>query len=227
LGLRARWLFQKGDHAGARATYERAIALDPNDARARYDFGTLLMTLGEQESARAQFRAVDDLRPGDPQAQVGLAVIALDEGQAAEAARLLEGVLQHRPEFALARSNLAVAYERLGDWKRALEAYLRLNAAGALDPDLACAAAWILATGPDESLCDGAKAVELARFAAARQVRNAPEVLAAANARAGDFEQALKIQQQLVERTSEPKAKREYSQRLELFRAQEPYTRPR
>ncbi len=45
-----------GDAAGARAHYERALAIDPNDATTHNNFGALLSTvLGEHEAAARHF----------------------------------------------------------------------------------------------------------------------------------------------------------------------------
>jgi len=225
--LRARWRFQRGDLNGARQEYERSIALDPSDARARHDFGTLLLTLGEHDAARQQFQALNDLFPGDPQALLGLAAVAAGKQQPAEAIELLQRALQVKPEWNLALINLGAAYETLGRWGDALKAYERSFQSGVPDPDASCAAAWILATGPDTSLLDGEKAVELATYAAQRQAEGALEVLTAAHARRGDFEHAVTAQEAAVQRARNADRKRELEQRLELYRAQKPYTRPR
>ncbi|MSR61465.1 MAG: tetratricopeptide repeat protein [Planctomycetes bacterium] len=223
--LRGRLALQKGDVPTARKALERAVALDPSSSRARYDLGTLLLSAGEREAARSQFQAVNDIRPGDPQALIALAAIAMDEKKPEEAIRLLQDALKRLPDFPLALSNLAAAYEQTGQWAKALECYDKAFAAGTPDPDAACAAAWILATGPDEALLDGARALELATYAMQRKAANALEVLAAAQARAGDFAKAVQVQEQAVQVERSAAHKQEQSERLELYRAQKPYTR--
>lgn len=224
--LRARWRSQKGDLAGARAAFERAILLDPGSARARHDYGALLMSQGELEGARNQFQALNDIRPGDPQALIGLAGVALGENHAEEAVRLLQGALRAQPMSRIALVNLGAAYEQLGEWSKALDCYKRSFQAGPPDPDAARNAAWILATGPDEELLDGKRALELASYAAQRQASNALEVLAAAQARNGDFEEAAALQEKLLQRARSAEQKRNLEERLELYRAGKPYTRP-
>lgn len=224
--LRGRARLQRGDPAGARAELERALTLDPHSARARHDLGALLLSLGETEAARAQFQALDDIRPGDPQAQLGLAAVALQEERPAEAVRLLEGLVRRQPELLIAHLNLAVAYEGMRNWARALEHYETALAGTPPDPDAAAAAAWILATGPDESLLDGEQALRWARYAVQLGRPSALEILAAALARAGQLEEAVRAQEEVVNRArGEEKARQEA--RLALYREGKAYTRPR
>jgi tetratricopeptide (TPR) repeat protein len=225
-GLRGRLLFMKNDLAGARAEFEQAIVLDPNALRARYDLGTLLLNLRDVEAARSQFQAVNDIRPGDPEASIALAVIASNEGRSDEAQRLLEGALERSPGLPLALINLAAVHEQRGGWAEALDCYEKSFESGPPIPSAACAAAWILATGPDETLLDGARAVQLAKYALQRQADDAVEVLAAAHARAGDFEQAVLAQEEAVRR-AQGEQKRGQEERLELYRAGKAYTRSR
>jgi tetratricopeptide (TPR) repeat protein len=225
--LRGQWALRKGDGARARKEFERALTLDPNSPRARHDFGALFLSLHDYDAAKAQFQALDDIRPGDPQAQLGLAAIALEQERPEEAIERLEALLAHPPELAIARMNLAVAYERTHDWKRALLNYEALFKLGSPDPDAACAAAWIFATGPDETLLDGERAVKLAQYANSRKSANALEVLAAALARAGDYEGAVTAEEQAIAQARSAGEKRQLEERLTLYRAQKPYTRSR
>jgi len=216
-----------GDTASARQAFERSIQIQPDSARSRYDFGTLLLRLGERDAARGQFQAVNDLNPGDPEALTALAVMALEDKNTSEAIALLERVLERRPNYGLALTNLAAAHERAGDWKRAVECYDRYfeSTEELPDPEAAGALAWILATGPDESLLNGVQAVELATYAAQRGVPSALEVLAAAHARAGDFDKAVELQQQAIARARSAEQKAELEARLGLFRTKQAYTR--
>jgi pentatricopeptide repeat protein len=52
-------------------------------------------------------------------------------------------------------------------------------------------------------------------------------VLAAAYARAGDFDKAVEVQQEALQRVRTPERKRELEARLALYRAGQPYTRSR
>jgi tetratricopeptide (TPR) repeat protein len=222
-----RMLALSGKDAEARATFERSIQLQPDSARTRFDFGTLLLRQGEREAARGQFQAVNDLHPGDPEALTALAVMALEDGRSAEAIELLTRALERRPNFGLALTNLAFAYEKSGDWKRAVESYDRYfeGLEGLPDPAAACAMAWILATGPDAELLNGEQALEFATHAAQRGYEPALEAMAAAHARLGDFKQAVEVQKQAVQRARTRELKAEQEDRLRLYEAGQAYTR--
>jgi tetratricopeptide (TPR) repeat protein len=57
------WLRQAlGDLAGARADYERAIALDPEDAISLNNLGLLEEQMGYRREARRRFEVADELR---------------------------------------------------------------------------------------------------------------------------------------------------------------------
>ncbi len=225
--LRGRMLFMRGDLAGARAQFEQAILVEPDAVRARFDLGTLLLNLGEVDAARSQFQAVNDIRPGDPEASIALAVIATSENRPREALELLQGVLRRSPGLPLALTNQAAIHEQLGEWAEALACYDQSFETGQPIPGAACAAAWILATGPDEALLEGERAVQLARYAVQRQADNGLEVLAAAYARTGDFEQAVLAQEQAIQNAPNAEQRRVLEERLELYRAEQAYTRPR
>jgi len=220
---------QKKDLPGARRELERSIALDPDLVRGRYDLGTLLLSLGERDAARSQFQAVIDIHPGDAQALTALGVMAIDgtEKDPSRAIEFLSQALEQQPDFALALTNLAVAYELTGDWAHAVESYEKAFEAAPPDPDAARSLAWIRATGPDEALLDGEQAVELASYAAKNKADRALEVLAAAFARAGDFDQAVKVQQRALQESRSPQRQKELEERLRLFQSEKPFTRPR
>jgi tetratricopeptide (TPR) repeat protein len=224
--LRGRWRLQRGERAAARREFERALTLDPDSARARHDLGALLLSSGELDLARAQFQALADIRPGDPQAEMGLAAVALAKQESGEAIRLLEALVRARPEFLLAQRNLAVAYEQAREWRKALACYEIVLQALPPDPEAAAAAAWLLATCPDETLQDGQKALRWARYAFERQSSSALEILAAALARAGKFQEAAEAQQEVVARARDDE-RASHEKRLALFRTGQAYTRVR
>ncbi len=222
--LLGRWRQQKQDPSGARAELEAALALDPNLARARYDLGLLHLQQGEREAARGQFQAVLDIVPGDPQATTALAAMLIEEGQVTEAIPLLLSALQRQPDLQSALFNLATAYDRTAEWKLAIEHYEKALGSAPPDPDAALALAWILATAPDPSVHDGEKAVQLATYAVQRRGARALEVLAAALARAGEWEEAVRRQQEAIAR-ARAEQKKELEERLRLYESHRAFTR--
>ena len=87
---------------------------------------------------------------------------------------------------------------------------------------------WILATCPDDSVRDGAKAVRYAiRACELTEWENAEylDTLAAAYAEAGDFLAAVKWQKKAMQPLgeSEDRTRTRFQSRLELYRAKKPY----
>ena len=61
-----------GDPDGARAHYDRAIALDPRNERARYALALLLIAEGRAAEARKHLEAALALKPDFPAARAAL-----------------------------------------------------------------------------------------------------------------------------------------------------------
>jgi len=61
-------LIAAGRWAQAEKVLDRAIALDPSDARARVSMGRALRALGQADEARAQWREAERL---DPRGEAG------------------------------------------------------------------------------------------------------------------------------------------------------------
>jgi tetratricopeptide (TPR) repeat protein len=88
--------------------------------------------------------------------------------------------------------------------------------------------AWLLATGPDASLRNGAEALKLARYACERTQYETPlplDALAAAYAASGDFERAVEFAQKALQLalSSENDLANEIRSRLECYRAGKPF----
>ena len=105
------------------------------------------------------------------------------------------------------------------DWNAALEIDPK-------NPTTLNALAWLLATIPDDSLRNGARAIELATQACQlTEEKNGSllDTLAAAYAEAGKFDEAAKWQQKAVDLLSDHPDKVEVQARLELYRQGKPY----
>ncbi len=109
-------MMRQGQDEGAEAEFRRAIALDPQDARAHLQLGKLLAGRGLRagEAPRegtAEIEKAVELAPGDLQARLELADVLhiplpnhFDSGRAIE---LYEGVLKERPELSDVRLRYA------------------------------------------------------------------------------------------------------------------------
>src|SRR5439155_19195896 len=93
------------------------------------------------------------------------------------------------------------------------------------DPRIYAFRAWMLATCPDEKYRDGKKAVELAKKAvdlAKMPNGEYAEALAAAHAEAGNFDEAVSVQERALEDAT-LKNDADARRRLELYRDKKPY----
>ncbi len=121
-----------------------------------------------------------------------------------------------------ARQDKGEYYKALADYDRALK----------VDPKYSpayVARAWLFATCPDRKFRDGKLAVASAtRACQLSQWKEAPKlaVLAAAYAEAGDFDKAVRWQQEANDRFFEPEDRKEGQERIALYRRKKPY-RPR
>lgn len=116
----------------ARAVYhfERAVALDPGDARARNDLGVAYLRRGDTARALWCFRHAARLDPtfANPRYNEGLIFLAV--GDAPMARTAFEGALAADPTWALAHRQLGHLYlEVLGDAERAYEHFAEYLAA--------------------------------------------------------------------------------------------------
>jgi protein O-mannosyl-transferase len=131
-----------------------------------------------------------------------LADLLMRRGRVNEAIEHSEEALRIRPNNADAQNNLGLALLQTGEPKRAVE---NLEKALDVDPGHMNAEvnlAWILATAPDASMRDGAKAVQLAEDVIHRAGHPNAIVLrtlAAAYAESGRFNDAIATAQQAIE----------------------------
>ena len=117
-------LAKTGETARARATYERALALQPDLAEANNDLGALLAQGGDLNGAIDHFRAALASTPDYPDALNNLGYALLLTGRDQEARTLYEKALVLQPDFPEALNNLGLLLGRAGDMDRA-EHYFR------------------------------------------------------------------------------------------------------
>ena len=99
------------------------------------------------------------------------------------------------PDDARVARRLADLYRRAGRLEDTVKYLERATELNPEDPRIIASLAWMLATNPDESIRDGKRAVALAKLAVAMTGGKRPEpldILAAAYAETGEFEEAAK-----------------------------------
>jgi tetratricopeptide (TPR) repeat protein len=191
----------KGDVAGALPKWQKALELDPTDARANNGMGIALGMLGKTDDAIPFFKKAVQSQGDFFEAYYNLGIILTKENRGNEAIDAWQNVVRIRPAFAQGHENLGYAFYEQAKFPDSL-AQLRL----ALDeePNRLSAlklAANLLATCPDSAVRNGAEAVTLAERAKQLSGGNDPAVLdtlSAAQAENGNFSQAIEIEQQAV-----------------------------
>ena len=116
-------LYAAGELAGARTCYEAAIALDPRNARARFNLGVVLHQLGLLQDAAREYAAALELQPHMAKALVNWGNLRKDTGDLDGAAELYGRATALDPRDPHALNNLAsIAHER-GDFGEAERLY--------------------------------------------------------------------------------------------------------
>jgi len=206
-------LFQEGRIDEALDHLTNAVSLNSTVPEFHYNLGNALLALGRVAQALDQFDLHVHLTPNDATAQFNFGRILLENGLAQDAIPHLQKALQINPNAPDCACALGSAFLQMG---RAREAIGQYQKALQLRPDSMSAGAnlaWILASNPDPSLRDGARAVALALRAdqlAGGQNPIILSTLAAAYAEVGKFSQAIATAQRALQlagpRTNSPAA---------------------
>lgn len=219
---------RRGEPKRALEDYEAAIKLDPAYAAAYNNRGLAHANLGEMKEALADFDEAIRLDPKFAAAFNNRGIVRDQMGAMQQAAQDFAAAIRLDPKFAEAHGNLGNVWRRQGKYEQAIEEF---NQAVKLAPQDGAGynnRAWMWATCPEEDFCDGKAAVQSATKACELAHWKNPDwidTLAAAHARAGDFEAAVKYQMQAMGLAS--KAQQEDMRtRLELYREGKPYSEP-
>ena len=179
------------------AIYDRLFELAPRDPAIHREVAIRLVTKQRVPEALRHLELAVRLDPTHADSRLNLAALQLRQGRADMALENLLELVHQRPDSGSLRIQVARILESQG---RAADAVAQYEAAVRLQPDspASIALAWLLATHPDATLRDGSRAVELAeraaRGAGANDLRTI-EVLAAAYAEVGRFDDAVAVAQ--------------------------------
>ena len=115
---------KRGDLDKASSFFDQALAHRPDDVAALVWRGDVALAQGRADEAEPRFARALSLEPASLSARFGLGRAALARQEYRRAAEYLEDVLKRDPEAAGAHYPLGLAYQGLGDSKKA-EAQLR------------------------------------------------------------------------------------------------------
>ena len=118
-------MFHYWDWAGAEAGFRNAVAIEPENAKARHWYGVLLSLTGRLDEARAEMRRARELSPDSLIIASDLGQLEYFAGDLSAAATELENVLRIEPRFTMARRYLAEVHEARGEESEAFEERLK------------------------------------------------------------------------------------------------------
>jgi tetratricopeptide (TPR) repeat protein len=213
-----------GRPADAVRHFERSAALKPDAASSHFNLGTAFAFAGRLDAAIGRYRRALQLRPDYAIAHNNLGGLLFKQKKFDEAERHLTEAVRLDPVNAEAHDNLGRLYNELRQTARAVEHF---RAAVGLRPNWPvphAELAWLLATTQDQEVRDPQGAVQFATRAAALTARRDPlvlDVLAAAEAAAGDFDGAVSTAQAALDLANGPLAAA-IQERLESYRQRQP-----
>ena len=187
-------LLGKGEVDEAILYCEEAVAKEPNDADAQVALANALLQKKRIDDAIVHYQKAAAMRPDYFLARYGLGHALLEKGQLSAAIEHCRAALLIRPGNPDCHTILAIALDESGHSVEAIQHYERALEISAQSVSALNNLAWLLATCPDSSLRNGARAIQLAQQA--DQLSGGTNALvlrtlAAGYAEAGRFEKAI------------------------------------
>jgi tetratricopeptide (TPR) repeat protein len=216
---------QSGRFAEAFDDFSRVVELKPTFAKAYSNRATLYVQAGDMQTALDQYAQSIQLDKSLIAAQVGRGRVCHQLGQLEEAIEHLNAAVKLDPKDAQIVCSRADLFSDMGQYRAAMADYAK---AIDLNPEFAHAyrnGAWLLATCPDVKLRDARNALIGAQRALEfgyGQPHVALDTLAAAQANAGQFNEALVTLEQAIEIAPQA-ARLAYEVRLQLYEQHQPF----
>jgi tetratricopeptide (TPR) repeat protein len=191
-----------GDYHEALKDFNKVIELNDRDADAYYNRGLTHKKLSQLDNALIDYSTAIELKPDYAKAYNNRGTIHGEQGHFNHAITDFDRAIDLAADNASAYFNRGLAFYSVGNYQRAIS---DLEQAIKLDPAYAKAfehLAWLRATCPDENLRDGQIAVTLAkkaRFLTPKADSRIYDIMAAAYATSGNYENARQYQQLAIE----------------------------
>lgn len=182
--------------------FTHALAVTSNNDVAENNLGIVFLRKGNLDEAISLLQAAVDLRPENSPAHENLAKALLQKGQVADALVHYRKLLELQPDNIEVHNIVGTVLIQQGRIREGVEEWQKVLT---IQPDNGNAIsnlAWVFATSPDDSLRDGAKAVQLAEQALRISGGRIPIIfrtLAAAYAENDRFSEAIQTAQRGIE----------------------------
>ena len=137
---------QAGRTREAIAVFEKALSLDPTNAQAKANLGTVFLTTRDYSRARTELEASLALDPDVSRAHNALGVIAAETGRLDDAIRHWKRAVELNPHEWDTVFNLGTVLRKAGRSEEArpfLERFLREAPRALYGPDLEKVASWL------------------------------------------------------------------------------------
>lgn len=193
-------LFMRGDERGALALFEAVVRVSPEYPPNQLSLGVVYQNTGRHEEAIQRFETALEYRPTYTEARLMLATSLRRTGSADEALIHFDQLLETAPDVVEARFGRAMAYVQLHRYQEARDHLLQEMELYPEVQSFPHALARVLAAAPDDRVRDGGRALALIETLIQGQ-RNLDlgETMAMVLAELGRFEEAISIQQELIE----------------------------
>ncbi len=148
-----------------------------------------------------------------------------EKGQYDQAISDFNQAIEINPRYIKAYNNRGIVYRLRRQYDRAISDFNKAIEMNPLDPEAYNNLAWLFATAKAPRFGDGKRAVKLALKACELsdwKVGEYLDTLAAAYARTGDFDNAVKWQEKALEQSKSAKPS-EFQERLDLYRQRRPW----
>ena len=156
-------LLGKGEVDEAILYCEKAVAKEPNDPDAQVALANALLQRKRIDDAIVHYQKVVAMRPDYFLARYGLGHALLEKGEPSAAIEHCRAALLIRPGNPDCHTILAVALDESGHSVEAIQHYERALEISPQSVSALNNLAWLLATCPDASLRNGARAIQLAQ----------------------------------------------------------------
>ncbi len=212
---------RKQDYKAALQDFNKVIELSPSDPDAFYNRGLTYKKLNQIDQAFDDYSAAIKENPKYAKAYNNRGAIYGQRGEFNKAITDFNHAIFLKKKNASAFFNRGLAFYSLGDYKNAIS---DLEKAIELNPKYIKAyenLAWLRATCPDDELRDGIMAVALARKVRFMQPEGTStlfDIMAAAYASSGSYNEAIRYQQLAIETESNPQDLSNMEVRLNLYK---------
>ena len=216
---------QAGEFEQAFDDFHRTIELNPSFAKAFSNRAALYVLAGELEPALSDYQRAIELDSQFAIAQRGCGRVCHLLGRTDESLEHLTRAIELAPKDSAALASRGDLLTDLGQYSAAASDYERALALNTKNIDACRGSAWLLATCPQESVCNPDLALRRAQMA--MQLDRQADVvtldtLAAAQASTGDFEAAMQTIRRAIDLAS-PSERSVYQDRLQMYRRSTPY----